>query len=145
MDDLYKAAKVAFASEYSFLVKSQNFHWNIEGPNFSQYHELFGDIYEEVFDSIDLFAEKLRSIGTYAPAGFARLSMLSQLSDESEVIPQDQMLLELISDNEKMVKILKMVYDLAENYGEHGFSSFLADRMDAHRKHGWMLRASTKV
>lgn len=145
MDDLYKAAKVAFASEYSFFIKAQNFHWNVEGSDFLEYHELFGNIYEEVYGSIDTFAEKLRSLGTYTPASFSRLSMLSQIEDETSVMPKDQMVLELVSDNEKMVKIFKMVYDLAEKYGEHGFSNFLAERMDAHRKHGWMLRASTKV
>lgn len=145
MDDLYKASKIAFASEYSFFVKAQNFHWNVEGADFLEYHELFGKIYEEVYGSIDDFAEKIRSLGTYAPASLARLSMLSQVEDEEQVMPKEQMVMELVSDNEKMVKILKMVYDLAEKYGEHGYSNFLAERMDAHRKHGWMLRASTKV
>lgn len=144
MDDLYKASKIAFASEFSFYLKSQNFHWNVEGSDFLEYHELFGNIYEEVYGSIDTFAEKLRSLGTYAPASLSRLSMLSQIEDEEQVMPKDQMVAELMSDNEKMIKILKMVYDIAEKYGEHGFSNFLAERMDAHRKHGWMLRASSK-
>jgi len=42
------------------------------------------------------------------------------------------------------LRVLKMIYDLAEAAGEHGFSNFLAERMDAHRKHGWMLKASLK-
>jgi starvation-inducible DNA-binding protein len=54
------------------------------------------------------------------------------------------MLSELDSDNEKMIKIFKMVFDLSEAAGEHGFSDFIAGRMDAHRKHGWMLKASLK-
>lgn len=144
MDDLYKASKIAFASTYSFFLKAQNFHWNVEGHDFLEYHDLFGKIYEEVYSSVDDFAEKLRSLGTYTPANFSRLSMLSQIEDEEQVLPKDQMVLELLSDTEKMVKILKMVYDLAEKYGEHGYSNFLAERMDAHRKHGWMLRASSK-
>jgi starvation-inducible DNA-binding protein len=54
------------------------------------------------------------------------------------------MLHELSQDNEKMLLVLKMAYDAAEQAGEHGFSNFLAERLDAHRKHGWMLRASLK-
>lgn len=144
MDDLYNATKIAFASEFSFYLKAQNFHWNVEGSDFLEYHDLFGKIYSEVYDSIDDFAEKIRSIGTYVPASFARFSMLSQIDDATNVIPKDQMVLELVNDNEKMVKILKMAYDISEAHSEHGFSNFLAERMDAHRKHGWMLRSSTK-
>ena len=60
MSDLSKAAKIAFSSEFAFYLKAHNFHWNIEGPDFLEYHELFGKIYEEVYSSIDDFAEKIR-------------------------------------------------------------------------------------
>ena len=144
MDDLYNATKIAFASTFSFYLKAQNFHWNVEGSDFLEYHDLFGKIYEEVYGSVDDFAEKIRSIGTYVPASLSRFNMLTQVEDETSVLPKEQMVLQLATDNEKMVKILKMAYDISEAHGEHGFSNFLAERMDAHRKHGWMLRASTK-
>lgn len=144
MSDLIEAAKIAFASEYSFFVKSQNFHWNVEGPDFLEYHELFGKIYQEVYESIDDFAEKIRAIGSYVPASFGRFSMLTQIDDENAILDQISMLTELHNDNEHISKILKVVYDLAEQHGEHGFSNFLAERMDAHRKHGWMIRSSLK-
>lgn len=141
---LAEAAKVAFASEFSFYLKAHNFHWNVEGPVFFQYHELFGKIYEEVYGSIDDFAEKIRSIGSYMPGSYTRFSMLSQIDDEVAVLQVNEMLHTLYEDNEKMLVTLKMAYDFAEQAGEHGFSNFLAERMDAHRKHGWMLRASLK-
>jgi DNA-binding ferritin-like protein len=37
-----------------------------------------------------------------------------------------------------------MVYDIAEREGEHGFSNFLAERMDSFKKHAWQLRATLK-
>lgn len=142
--NLAEAAKIAFASEFSFYLKAHNFHWNVEGPGFFQFHELFGKIYEEVFDSIDDFAEKIRAIGSYMPGSYTRFSYLSEINDELEVLPAEQMLNELYEDNEKMLVIFKMCFDLSEQAGEHGFSDFIAGRMDAHRKHGWMLRASLK-
>ena len=144
MDKLYQSAKIAFASEFSFYLKAHNFHWNVEGSDFLEYHDLFGKIYEEVYGSIDDFAEKMRGLGTYVPASYSRFNMLSQIDDETSVPPKDAMVRELLLDNEKMIVILKHVYDAAEAAGEHGFSNFIAERMDAHRKHGWMLRASTK-
>jgi starvation-inducible DNA-binding protein len=142
MEELQKAAKVAFASTFCFYLKAHNFHWNITGSNFLQYHELFGKIYEEVYESIDDFAEKIRSLDTFVPAGLERFSMLTVVDDEAEILDQDGMLMELAQDNEKMLKLLKMVYDASEDNAEHGFSNFLAERMDAHRKHGWMLKSS---
>jgi starvation-inducible DNA-binding protein len=144
MDELIKTIKVAFASEYSYFVKAQFFHWNVEGSNFPQYHELFGKIYEEVYGNIDAFAENLRKLGTYAPGSFERLSMLSRVEDETQIMPAEQMLSELLADSERMCEMFKVVFMLSEQAREHGLSDFIAGRQDAHRKHAWMLKATLK-
>ena len=145
MDELQQAAKVAFATEYSFYLKAHNFHWNVEGSDFKQYHDLFGIIYEEVYGSIDAFAEQIRALGTYVPASYTRFSMLTQIDDETQILPRQAMVEALIVDNEKIVKLLKLVFQQSEANQEYGFSDFIAGRIDAHRKHGWMLRASAKI
>ncbi len=140
---LQQLAKIAFASEFSFYVKAHGFHWNVTGPDFLQYHDLFGKIYEEVYSSIDDFAEKIRSLGTYVPASYLRFDMLTKVDDEIEILSKDEMVKTLLLDNEKMIVIFRKLFQLAESSGEHGFSDFIASRMDAHAKHSWMLRAST--
>ena len=141
---LQQAAKIAFASEFAFYLKAHEFHWNVEGIHFRELHDLFGTIYEEVYGIIDDFAEKLRSMNTYAPGSLSRLSMLTLIDDQTQAIPAEQMIADLLTDSDNMCKIFKMAYDVAEAEGEHGFSSFLADRMDAHRKHSWQLRSTLK-
>jgi starvation-inducible DNA-binding protein len=143
-EQLIKAAKIGFASQYTFYLKAAFFHWNVEGINFQELHSLFERIYTEVYGSVDDFAEKIRACGGYAPASNSRFSMLSQIEDETNIIPAEQMVAELLQDAEHMVTIIKKVYDIAEAEGEHGFSNFLAERMDAFRKHAWMLRATLK-
>ena len=144
MEALQKAAKIAFASEFTFYLKAHFFHWNVEGINFRELHDLFGTIYQEVYGSIDDFVEKIRALGAYAPGSNSRFGMLSLIQDETTVLPPEQMVVELLQESDNMVKILKRVYDIAEAAGEHGFSNFLAERMDAHRKHSWQLRATAK-
>lgn len=144
MEELHKAAKVAFASTFSFYLKAHNFHWNVEGSDFLQYHDLFGKIYEEVYGSIDTFAEQIRALGTYVPASFQRFSMLSQIDDETQILDKQSMVSELLQDNEKIIKVLKLTFERSEAFNEYGFSDFIAGRIDAHRKHGWMLRSSLK-
>ena len=144
MDELAKAMKIAFSTEFSFYLKSHFYHWNVEGPDFDQYHNLFGKIYEEIYSSIDPFAENIRKLGTYTPGSFTRFSMLSQIDDELTVPPALDMINDLLNDSEKCIKIFKMVYDLSEREEEYGLSNFLAERIDAHKKHSWMLRATLK-
>lgn len=142
MEQLHKALKVAFASEFSFYLKAHNFHWNVTGPFFSQLHDLFGKIYEEVYGSIDQFAEEIRSAGAFVPASYTRFSMLSQIEDETGIPDDGDMIRILLEDSDKMVKILKFVFDVATANGEEGLADFIAGRMDAHRKHSWMLKAT---
>ncbi len=144
MEELQKAAKVAFASSFAFYLKAHNFHWNVEGSDFKQYHDLFGGIYEEVYDSIDDFAEKIRALGTYVPGSLETFSMLSRVDDETNILSAPEMISELLEDNNKIIKILKIVFQTSEQAVEPGFSDFIAGRIDAHAKHGWMLRASLK-
>jgi len=144
MYELIKAMKIAFATEYTFYLKAHFYHWNVEGADFFQYHELFGKIYEEVFDSIDDFAENIRKLGSYTPGSYTRFSALSKVDEELQVAPAEAMIKELLADSDKCVELFKMVFAISEREKEHGLSDFLAGRMDAHRKHSWMLRALLK-
>ena len=146
MDQKYHLAlKTAFASEYAFALKAQNFHWNVEGASFPQLHSLFEKIYDEVYGSIDTFAEQIRALEMYTPASLQKFSMLSVVDDEnSEGIPERNMVAELLQDSEKMANIFRITFDMAEAAGDHGLSNFLADRQDAHKKHSWMLRSTLK-
>lgn len=144
LSELQQAARIAFASEFAFYLKAHEFHWNVEGVHFQQFHELFGTIYEEVYGIVDTFAEKLRALGCYAPGSLSKLSILSRIDDQETVIPDGVMVQTLLEDSQKLSILFKMVYDLAEQEGKHGFSNFLAERMDAHDKHSWMLRSVLK-
>jgi starvation-inducible DNA-binding protein len=136
--------KTAFASEYAFALKAQNFHWNTEGPLFYQHHLLFERIYDEVYGSIDQFAEEIRALQVFTPASLQKFSMLTKVEDENAVPDWSSMLQELLVDSDKMAEIFRITFDMAEQNGDHGLSNFLADRQDAHKKHSWMLRSSLK-
>lgn len=144
MDALQQALKIAFASEYAFYLKAHYFHWNVEGPDFKQYHDLFGEIYQEVYGSIDNFAENIRKLGAYTPGSFTRFSVLTLIDDETQILPAKSMIAELLADSDKMAEMLRIVFSACEELGEHGLSDFIAGRQDAHRKHSWMLRATLK-
>ena len=145
MDKFTNQLKIAFASQYAFALKAQNFHWNVEGADFYQLHLLFETIYNEVYGAVDDFAENIRKIKAYTPASLSRFSTLTEVSDEVEVLDPRAMVAELLADAEKMQEIMKVVFVEAETRGEHGLSNFLADRQDAFAKHAWFLRATSKT
>ena len=144
MDKFTNQLKIAFASQYAFALKAQNFHWNVEGADFYQLHLLFENIYTEVYGAVDAFAENIRKIKAYTPASLSRFSTLTEVSDEVEVLDPQAMVAELLADAEKMQEIMKVVFVEAEARGEHGLSNFLADRQDAFAKHAWFLRSTLK-
>jgi starvation-inducible DNA-binding protein len=144
MDELVQAMKKALADTFAFYLKAHGFHWNVEGRTFLQDHELFGSIYEEVYGSIDRFAEEIRAMDAYAPASFVRFSELTSIEDEIKILNAQGMIEKLLADNSIVLASVEQAYALAEAAGNHGLSNFLAERQDNHAKHGWQLRATLK-
>ena len=136
--------KVLLASVNSLSIKAQNFHWNVEGDNFPQYHEFFGNFYEEVYSSVDKIAEYIRTLDSYAPGSLSRYAELTIIEDQTKIPRPNLMFAELLSDNGKMVELLNGCFVSAEEENKQGIANFIAERLDAHEKHGWMLRSILK-
>jgi starvation-inducible DNA-binding protein len=139
-DDL----KVLLASVNSLSIKAQNFHWNIEGSNFPQYHEFFGNFYEEVYSSVDKIAEYIRTLDSYAPGSLTRYAELTIIEDQTKIPRPNLMFAELLSDNGKMIDLLNSCFSSAEGENKQGIANFIAERLDAHEKHQWMIRSILK-
>jgi len=136
--------KVLLASTNSLSIKAQNFHWNVEGPNFPQYHEFFANFYEEVYGSVDKVAEYIRTLDSYAPGSLTRYAELTIIEDQTKIPRPNLMFAELLSDNGKMIDLLNGCFVSAEDENKQGIANFIAERLDAHEKHGWMLRSILK-
>jgi len=136
--------KILLASVNSLSIKAQNFHWNVEGPNFPQYHEFFGNFYEEVYSAVDKIAEYIRTLDSYAPGSLTRYAELTIIEDQTKIPRPNLMFAELLSDNGKMIDLLNGCFVSAEEENKQGIANFIAERLDAHEKHGWMLRSILK-
>jgi starvation-inducible DNA-binding protein len=142
---LADALKTLLATEYAFVIKAQLFHWNVEGPDFAQLHKFFGKIYDEVYEnSIDQTAEFVRILDDYTPGSFERFSELSTISGQTKIPRARLMIEELYANNGQMIDLLNKTFQIAEQESQQGIMDFLAARIDAHGKHGWMLRCFLK-
>lgn len=137
--------KVLLASTNSLSIKAQNFHWNVEGPNFPQYHEFFSNFYEEVYGSVDKVAEYIRTLDSYAPGSLTRYAELTIIQDQTKIPRAELMFAELFEDNQKMIELLNSCFQSAEAENKQGIANFIAERLDAHEKHQWMIRSILKV
>jgi starvation-inducible DNA-binding protein len=141
---LQQALKNCLADSFAFYLKSQFYHWNVEGQDFFQYHELFGKIYEEVQSAVDTIAELIRQLDEVTPGSLGRFKELTKIQDAEAVPDIRTMVVVLEQDNRTVLASLLTAYQIAEEQGEIGISNILQDRLSAHEKHGWFLRASAK-
>ena len=142
---LADALKTLLATEYAFVIEAQLLHWYVEGPDFAQLHEFFGDIYNEVYDnSIDQTAEYIRTLEDYTPGSFERFQELSVIKGQTKIPRARLMIEELLANNTQMIELLNRTFEVAQNERQEGIANFIAERIDAHGKHGWMLRSFLK-
>lgn len=142
---LTDSLKTLLASEYAFVIKAQLFHWNVEGPDFAQLHGFFGNIYDEVYEnSIDQTAEFIRILDDYTPGSFERFMELSVIKGQTKIPRARLMIEELLANNSQMIDLLNQCFQDAESENQQGIMDFLAGRIDAHGKHGWMLKSFLK-
>ena len=142
---LADSLKTLLATEYAFSIKAQLFHWNVEGPDFAQLHEFFGNLYEEVYNnSIDKTAEYIRTLDEYAPGSFERFNELSLIPGQTKIPRARLMIEELLANNNTLIELLNDCFAVAEQENNQGIANFLAERLDAQAKHGWMLSSFLK-
>jgi starvation-inducible DNA-binding protein len=143
-EELLSSLKQAMADSFVLYYKAHAYHWNVEGADFKQYHDLFAVIYLEIFEAIDTLAEHIRQLDDYAPASLSQLKSLSMISEDDEVVSAMSMVSRLLDANNLTLASLMMAYRAADNATELGLANFIQDRIAAHQKHGWMLKATLK-
>lgn len=143
-EELVNSLKKLLADTFAFYLKAHNYHWNVEGADFQQYHTLFETIYSEVYGVVDTIAEEIRKLDAYSPGSLERFKMLTSIPEDPKIPTAQGMCQELLSANSIILEQIKAVYDLAEAEGQHGLSNLMAERQTAHAKHAWFLRSSLK-
>lgn len=141
---LADSLKILLATEEAFALKAKQFHWNVEGPDFGQLHAFFDAIHDDVYGATDPTAEYIRALGDYAPGSFERFEELTTISGQTKIPRARLMLEELLANNGQMLELLNKTFQTATEENQQGIANFIAERIDAHQKHGWMLRSYLK-
>ena len=146
-DDAIKvelAEKLAcvLASAYIVQLKVYGFHWNVKGKDFSEFHEFFGMLQEDIYGSIDGLAENILKLGYDAPGSLSEMLERSCISDGTVHVGEPiDMTMQFLHDNEHLIEKLQVAAECAGACREYGIQDFLAGREDMHKKWSWQARA----
>ena len=143
MNELSEQLKAVLADSFMLYLKAQGYHWNVEGILFPMLHKFFKKIYEEVYGSIDQTAEEIRARDGQAPHTLIELDKYRTITDTSAVGAQ-AMIADLKVANQAVIESLFKAIAMAQEKNEQGLMDYLAGRIDAHKKHNWMLTATLK-
>ena len=145
MEQLIQQLKVILGTNFALYLKAHNYHWNIEGSNFPQYHDFLNGFYTEVFAQTDLIAEHVRYLDSYVPGSMERFLQLADIEEAVDNIPTAQVMMQNIKyDNDRYIVHLRAGIVAAEQANEPAVGNFLQDILGAHQKKAWMLRSITK-
>lgn len=122
-------------------LKARNYHWNVVGPNFSQLHQLFEEIYNDLEEGADVIAERIRALGFYAPASFAEYVSISAIKEETNSPGALDMIKQLALDHELLVRRSNETMKTADSAGDVASSDLMVERIRSLSKHAWMLRS----
>ncbi len=136
------ALKKILAETAGLQLKTQNYHWNVEGANFQSLHVLFEGQYNELFEAVDLLAERIRALGEKAPGSYSEFKKLSTMSEADHGIDSNGMLKDLHDSNRAMTQHLKKALKIAEKADDASTVDMLTQRITVHDKAAWMLKAS---
>jgi len=136
--------KTLLASTETFSLKSRNFHWNIEGSDFPQYHAFYDTLYTESYETVDRIAEYIRVLGAYAPASLTRYAELSVIGDQIKIPRAELMFAESLEDCGKMIQLAVAIFDVATEERQQGIANYMAELQDFYGKKSWMIRAILK-
>ena len=130
------------ADTYTLYLTTHNFHWNVTGPMFNTLHTMFMTQYTELWNSVDPIAERIRSLGHFAPGSYAQFGKLASLPDVPATPPKAlEMIRILVEGNEAVARTARELFPLADKASDEPTADLLTQRLTVHEQNAWMLRA----
>ncbi|MAY83049.1 MAG: DNA starvation/stationary phase protection protein [Flavobacteriales bacterium] len=129
------------ADSYCLMIMMHNYHWNVKGMNFRQIHLLTEEQYTELFQAVDVIAERIRALGFLAPGSMSEFQSLSSLKEPDSKGTDSQMIADLIQAHEHIAKNSRTLIAKAEDVNDEATADLLTARIELHEKSAWMLRS----
>jgi starvation-inducible DNA-binding protein len=130
------------ADTYTLYLKTHGYHWNVTGSRFGSLHLMFEQQYVELQAAVDVIAERIRALGSFAPGSFGEFARLASVTDEEGVPTDDAMLEHLADGHQTIARSARSLVRRAEEAGDVATADLVTVRVETHEKAAWMLRSS---
>jgi starvation-inducible DNA-binding protein len=135
-----EAVNPLIADAFALYVKTKNYHWHLASSHFRDYHLLFDEQADAIFESIDILAERIRRIGGTTIRSIAHISQLQTIEDDNnDFVPPEQMIQNLINDNRQIAQKHRAVMELCDEHRDYPTSNLLEEILDEIEKRIWFL------
>jgi starvation-inducible DNA-binding protein len=142
MSNYISALQAVLADSYTLYLKTQNYHWNVEGPHFKPLHELFEEQYNDLFAANDDIAERIRALGEKVDGSYEGFAKLTKISPANIDLDASAMVSDLFKSNQQLIATMKICMEAAQGAGDEVTTDMMIGRLQAHEKACWMLRSS---
>jgi len=133
------------ADTFALFVKTKNFHWHVTGSHFRDYHLLLDEQAEQLQNSIDILAERVRKIGGTTIRSIGHIAKLKRVDDnDADFVAAHDMLLELMDDNKSQIRNMRSAHKLADDHEDAATASLLEIFIDEAEKRCWFLFEATR-
>ncbi len=129
------------ADTYTLYLQTHNFHWNVTGPQFNDLHAMFMTQYVELWSAVDLVAERIRALGSFAPGSYRDFARLTTIGDVHGVPPAMDMVRRLVEGHETVIRTAREALAPADRANDQATIDLLTQRLQIHEKTAWMLRS----
>ena len=129
------------ADTYTLYIKTHYYHWNVTGPMFNSLHLMFENQYNELATAVDDIAERIRSLGCFAPGTYHEFSRLTAVNEDKDIPAAKNMIENLVQGQETVVKTARSLFPLVNNANVEATADLLTQRIQLHEKTAWMLRS----
>jgi len=137
-----KGLSKLLADTYTLYLTTHNFHWNVTGPMFNTLHAMFMTQYTELWNAVDPIAERIRSLGHWAPGSYAQFGSLASVPDAPQSPPKAlEMVRALVKGHEAVARTARQIFPIAARAEDQPTTDLLTQRLDIHEKTAWMLRS----
>ena len=135
-----EAVNPLIADAFALYVKTKNFHWHLFGSHFRDYHLLFDEQAEDIFNSIDVMAERVRKVGGVTIHSISHISPLQSIEDDNnDSVPAGEMVRRLMEDNSHVAKQLRSAITVCDKSRDSATSNLLQDILDKTERRKWFL------
>ena len=140
VQQITEAVNPLIADAFALYAKTKNYHWHLASSHFRDYHKLFDEQAEDILESIDPLAERLRKIGSTTIRSISHISQLQTIQDDNDdYVSAGEMLRRLMDDTNRTVQMMRAAIQVCDQNRDSATSNLLQDLLDKAERRKWFL------